>query len=173
MTTAEHIFEWVANCYEIKDSQVIEHMLYQYDEAHELYDKINGQIPLKTVLDLNKEGRLQAFHLVPKGSKLDLNTLPRYTVDLSNMTFQINGQLLFPFGRSLATTLSNRRLIYYFTQVNIYPDDDGKPDFKAGAIKVMRLYKLGLQGNDEEGKSHQKIMIWNREDEGMEIVDKR
>jgi len=112
---------------------------------------------------LNKEGRLRSFHLIPRGRKLDVQTMPRFTVDLTDGSFHVNGQMFKYLPNNIQ--LDNYRLIYYFSPVKVA---------KAGGEIIreyIRLYKLGLQANDHEGKNYQKIMIWNAEDEAITIQD--
>lgn len=166
----EHIFEWIA----IYKEDNIEKILYQFDEDSEYYDKVNKQIPFVPIVMniLNREKRLLSFHLVPRGQTLSVETLPRYTVDLENFNFQINGQMLDLFKSK--TQLYNPRLIWYFSPVKVYAmGDDGEPDLSKLVNCFIRLYKLGLQANDRHGKNYKKVMIWNREDEGITIHDKR
>lgn len=162
-----HIFEWVAH-YIDKDNT--NKLLYQFDESSEYYNKTDQIVPFVPVVMniLNKEKRLKSFHLIPRGQKLTPSALPRYTVDLTDGSFQINGQMLKVFPKKVQ--LDNYRLIYFFAPVKV----------GAGAIKeenvlyeFMRLYKLGLQANDQNGKNYQKIMVWNAEDESITIQDKK
>ncbi len=161
----QHIFEWIAV---YKDTNDTTKILNQFDEDSEYYSKENELVPFVPVVMniLNRENRLLSFHLVPRGKPLTLETVPRYTVDLEEGSFQVNGQLFKLLPKDIQ--LSNYRLIYYFSPV------------KVGAIgsddvlhQYIRLYKLGLQANDEHGKNYQKIMIWNAEDEAITIHDRR
>lgn len=162
-----HIFQWVAH-YTDKDGT--DKLLYQFDETSEYYDKVNKLVRFKPiVLDmLNKEGRLKSFHLIPRGQELSQQSLPRYTVDLTDGTFHVNGQMfrLFPGG----VELSNYRLIYFFATAKV-----GTGTIKESNVlyEFMREYKLGLQVNDADGKNYQKIMVWNAEDESITIQDNR
>ncbi len=153
-TELEHIFEWVA----IYKEGNAEKLLYQFDEDSEYYDKQWGHVPFVPIImnKFNAEDRLLSFHLIPRGQKLSLETIPRYTVDLETGTYQINGQgvRLLP-----EKELGNIRLIYYFSPALVY-GGDGK--YKG---KMIRLYKLGLQANDVNGKNYQGILRWNSEDD--------
>ena len=164
MAQITHIFQWVA-IYHDNDTNRAE-LLYQFDERSEHYDKTFGLIPfVKVVLDiLNKEGRLHSFHLIPNdGSFLETTTYPRFTVDLITGEFQLNGQVLKLF--PIDISLFNFRLIHYFSPVRAVID--GEP------FAFIRLYKLGLQANDVDGKNYQKVMIWNSEDQSISIQDNR
>ncbi len=159
-----HVFEWVANYI---DKDHTEKQLYQFDESSEYYSREDFIIPFVPVVMkiLNKERRLTSFHLIPRGQKLTLQTLPRFTVDLTDGTFQVNGQVFKFLPKDVQ--LSNYRLVWYFSPVKL----------GAGNGKILheyiRLYKLGLQANDQEGKNYQKVMIWNAEDQSISIQDHR
>ncbi len=163
-----HIFEWVAHYIDDKDN--IDKLLYQFDESSEYYDSKNFIVPFVPVVMniLNKEKRLRSFHLIPRGQQLTPQTLPRYTVDLTDGSFHVNGQMFKFFPRKVQ--LDNYRLIYFFAPVKV-----GAGDIKEENIlyEFMRLYKLGLQANDKDGKNYQKIMIWNAEDEAISIQNNK
>lgn len=163
-----HIFEWVAHYIDDKDNT--DKLLYQFDESSEYYDRENFLVPFVPVVMniLNKEKRLKSFHLIPRGQQLTPQTLPRYTVDLTDGTFHVNGQMFRFFPKRVL--LDNYRLIYYFSTVKV-----GAGTMKEENVlyEFMRLYKLGLQANDNEGKNYQKIMIWNAEDESITIQDRK
>jgi len=158
-----HTLEWVA-IYTEDDTRKI---LYQFDESSEYYDKKNGLIPfVPIVMDiLNKENRLFAFYMIIKGSSItDINNFPRYGVILEDGSFHINGQSIYLLPRNIE--LTNYRLIWYFSPAIIHREN-GTVD------KMVRLYKLGLQANDINGKNYQKIMILNMENEIVTIQDNR
>lgn len=159
-----HIFQWVAQYIDNKDNQ--EKLLYQFDENSEYYDKDNLIVPFKKVtIDIfNRENRLTAFHIIPRGKYLDKGTFPRFSVYLTDYTFHVNGQM-FKF---LPTNIKliNPRLIWFFSVVKVMNEN-------VQINEYIRLYKLGLQVNDENGKNYQKIMIWNADDESITIHDNR
>jgi len=161
-----HIFEWVANYFDEETNT--EKQLYQFDESSEYYDKKVFIVPfVRVVMNiLNKEGRLRSFHMIPRGHKLTPQTMPRYTVDLTDGSFHVNGQMF----KYLPTDvqLSNYRLIWFFANVKV-----GAINTNEVLHEYIRLYKLGLQANDEDGKNYQKVMIWNAEDEAITIQDQR
>lgn len=159
-----HIFQWVAN---YLDKNNTEKQLYQFDESSEYYDKKDFIVPfVKVVMNiLNKEGRLRSFHLIPRGQSLSTQTFPRYTVDLTDGSFHVNGQM-FKFLPKI--NLINFRLIYFFAVAKV-----GVMGSNKVLHEYIREYKLGLQANDTEGKNYQKIMIWNAEDESITIQDQR
>ncbi len=166
-----HIFEWVAI---YKGKRNAETLLYQFDEDSEYYNKADGEIPFVPVVMniLNKEERLQSFHLIPKDQALSLETLPRFTVDLVENNSQINGQIVELLPANVE--YHNTRLIYYFSSVVVYASgDDGKPDLSKEIDRYVRLYKLGLQANDPDGNNYQGMMVWNIETEGIHIQEKR
>lgn len=174
-THGQHVFEWVAN-YIDKDN-ITEKILYQFDEDSEYYDKTTRIVPFVPIVMniLNKEGRLRAFHLIPRGQKLSPQTFPRYTVDLTDGSYHVNGQMF----RYLPTDvqLFNYRLIYFFSPVKAFGfvEENGEMvvDINHVVLEYIRLYKLGLQANDSEGKNYQKVMIWNAEEESISIQDQR
>jgi len=159
-----HIFQWVANYLDTDDT---EKQLYQFDESSEYYDKENDIVPFVPVVMkiLNKEGRLRSFHLIPRGQTLTPQTFPRFTVDLTDGTFHVNGQL-FKFLPKIE--LTNYRLIHFFAVAKM-----GVMGSNEVLHEFVREYKLGLQANDKEGKNYQKVMIWNAEDESITIQDRR
>jgi len=162
-----HIFEWVAHY--IDDKTKTDKLLYQFDESSEYYDKTSKIVPFVPVVMniLNKEQRLKSFHLIPRGQELTPEALPRFTVDLTDGSFQLNGQMIKVFPR---VQLNNYRLIYYFAPVKV---GAGTISEENVLHEFIRLYKLGLQANDKDGKNYQKIMIWNAEDESITIQDKK
>lgn len=165
-----HIFEWVADYIDKDNTQKV---LYQFDKDSEYYDQKDEIIPfVKVVMNiLNKEKRLRSFHLIPRGQTLNSQTFPRYTVDLTDGTYHVNGQMFKLLPKDVQ--LDNYRLIYWFAPVKVTGVlEDGTSD---GIVigEYIRLYKLGLQANDKEGKNYQKIMIWNAEDEAITIQEKK
>jgi len=163
-----HIFQWVAHY--VDDETKTDKLLYQFDEDSEYYDKTNRIVPFVPVVMniLNKEQRLKSFHLIPRGQELTPKALPRFTVDLVEGNFQINGQMLKLLPEKVQ--LDNYRLIYFFAPVKVGAGTISEENI---LYEFIRLYKLGLQANDKDGKNYQKVMIWNAEDESITIQDTR
>ena len=89
---------------------------------------------------------LSLFHLT--------NGERKYSVNLLNGTFKINGAEFAVEGENFEGELSNVRLVYWIvTTRNFNPGD-------LLDASVEHRWQLGWQGNDSTGKNHQKIITF-------------